>query len=177
MDMRGIKHSLSAQWCAGIVACLMASPVAVAAPDKGETQKREPISEEKILAAAHQIDVRVAKIYKSKGVSVPDDASDSVFLRRSFLLAVGRIPTVEEARVFLESDDPQKRILLVRYLMNSKGYSSHMASWLIDMLRVQENFENRRTAAPYMEWVRKAVAENKPFDELTRELLSAQGAM
>jgi len=42
---------------------------------------------------------------------------------------------------------------------------------------VRDNFENGRTAAPYMAWVRKAVAENKPFDEMTRELLSAQGAM
>ncbi|HCI91694.1 MAG TPA: hypothetical protein DHV60_03970, partial [Verrucomicrobiales bacterium] len=72
---------------------------------------------------------------------------------------------------------PNKRVLIARYLMNSKGYKSYMANWLIDMLRVKENFANRRTAAPYMAWVRNAVAENKPFDDLTRELLSAQGAI
>ncbi|MBT8043380.1 MAG: DUF1549 and DUF1553 domain-containing protein, partial [Verrucomicrobiae bacterium] len=139
--------------------------------------KLASITEEKLLANARQIDIQIAKIFKKKGVSVPLDASDPVFLRRSFLLAVGRIPTVEEARVFIESDDPDKRRLLVRYLMNSKGYQSHMGNWLIDMLRVRENFANGRTAAPYMQWVRQAVADNKPFNKLTHELLSAQGAM
>jgi hypothetical protein len=153
---------------------LAVAPVDAAA---GDPKTSAPVPEEKLLAAARQIDIRVAKIFKKKGVSVPRDASDPVFLRRSFLLAVGRIPTVEEARVFIESDDPNKRILVTRYLMNSKGYDSHMGNWLIDMLRVRENFENGRTAAPYMQWVRKAVKENKPFDVMARELLSAQGAM
>lgn len=152
------------------------SVTAPAAPTKDKEIRKAP-TEEQLIAAARQVDTLVAKIYKRKGVTVPLDASDPVFLRRSFLLAVGRIPTVEEARVFLESDDPNKRVLLVRYLMKSKGYESHMGNWLVDMLRVRENFDNGRTAAPYMTWVRKAVAENKPFDELTRELLSAQGPM
>lgn len=146
-----------------------------AATDKSQWAK--PLPEEKLLAAARQIDIRVKKIYDKKDAKQPADASDSVFLRRSFLLAVGRIPTVEEARVYLESDDPNKRVLLVRYLMNSKGYKSHMSNWLMDMLRVQEKFQRRYSAAPYMDWVRQAVADNMPFDVLTRELLSAEGML
>lgn len=163
----------------GLACTLVVLPWAtssIAAP-AADTRTRQPVPEEKLIAAARQIDLQVARIFKKKGVSVPRDASDPVFLRRSFLLAVGRIPTVEEARVFIESDDPNKRVLLVRYLMQSKGYQSHMGNWMVDMLRVRESFGNGRTAAPYMHWVREAVAENKPFDTLTRELLSAQGAM
>lgn len=133
--------------------------------------------EESLLHAARQIDLKVAKIYKKKSITVPADATDPVFLRRSFLLAVGRIPSVDEARVFIESEDANKRQLLVRYLMNSPGYQSHMGNWLVDMLRVRENFENGRSAAPYMQWVRRSVKENKPFDQLAYDLLSAQGAM
>jgi hypothetical protein len=146
-----------------------------AALDKA--QWAEPLPEVELLAAARKIDIQVAKIYQKKKAKQPADASDSVFLRRSFLLAVGRIPTVDEARVYLESDDPNKRVLLVRYLMNSKGYQSHMSNWLVDMLRVQENFQRRYSAAPYMDWVRQAVADNMPFDVLTRELLSAEGML
>jgi hypothetical protein len=152
------------------------APVSDAA--QSNARKSGPqISEEKLLAAARQIDIRIKKIYDKKKAKQPADASDSVFLRRSFLLAVGRIPTVEEARVYLESDDPNKRVLLVRYLMNSKGYQSHMSNWLIDMLRVQENFQRRYSAAPYMDWVRQAVADNMPFNEMTRELLAAEGML
>jgi len=180
-------HTYSYRWqfrtlraTAMSLACTLATlplvNIAEAAP-ADDAKARQPIPEEKLLAAAHQIDIQVAKIFKKKRISVPLDASEPVFLRRSFLLAVGRIPTVEEARVFIESDDPNKRALITRYLMNSKGYQSHMGNWMVDMLRVRENFDNRRTAAPYMQWVRQAVAENKPFDETARELLSAQGAM
>ena len=158
---------------AGFLALAPASHAAVT--DKSQWAK--PVSEEKLLAAARQIDIRVANIYKKKNAKQPADASDSVLLRRSFLLSVGRIPTVEEARVYLESDDPNKRVLLTRYLMNSKGYQSHMSNWLLDMLRVQENFQRRYSAAPYMDWVRQAVADNMPFDVLTRELLSAEGML
>ncbi len=151
-------------------------PAADAAPAH-VSKANVPVPEEKLLAAARQIDIRVAKIFKKKGLGIPRDASDPVFLRRSFLLAVGRIPTVEEARVFLESDDPNKRFLLARYLMHSKGYESHMGNWLVDMLRVRENFQNGRSAAPYMQWVRQAVNDNQPFDDIARELLSAQGGI
>lgn len=132
---------------------------------------------ESLLHAARQIDLKVAKIYKKKAITVPAEATDPVFLRRSFLLTVGRIPTVDEARVFIESEDPDKRKLLIRYLIRSPGYNSHMGNWLIDMLRVRENFDNGRSAAPYMQWVRQSVKDNKAFDQLAYELLSAQGAM
>ena len=137
----------------------------------------KPVPEEQLRKAAHQIDIKVAKIFKKRNATVPENASDSVFLRRSFLLAVGRIPTVEEARIYIESDDPEKRRKLVNYLMNSKGYQSVMSNWLSDMLRVREAFENRFTAAPYLAWVRESVEQNKPYDVLVRELLSAQGAL
>ena len=76
-----------------------------AALAKKEKERKE-VSEEQLLAAARQIDKYVAEIYKKKNAEIPADASDSVFLRRSFLLAAGRIPTVDEARVYLESEDP-----------------------------------------------------------------------
>jgi hypothetical protein len=178
--MKDFHYLSMMRLCYIMATCLAIFPMSVTAQTRANSDRgatKEAVTEEQLLAAARQIDIRIAKIYKKKGVSVPEDANDSVYLRRSFLLAVGRIPTVEEARVFLESDDPNKRVLIARYLMNSKGYKSYMANWLIDMLRVKENFANRRTAAPYMAWVRNAVAENKPFDDLTRELLSAQGAI
>ncbi|MGB1875059.1 MAG: DUF1549 domain-containing protein [Akkermansiaceae bacterium] len=161
-----------------VIACVFlgGEHLSYAALAKKEKERKE-VSEEQLLAAARQIDKYVAEIYKKKNAEIPADASDSVFLRRSFLLAAGRIPTVDEARVYLESEDPNKRILLVRYLMNSKGYQSHMSNWLLDMLRVKEKFQRRYSAAPYVDWVRQAVADNMPYDVMTRELLSAEGML
>lgn len=160
-----------------LAAAIVMAPLATTSLFGAQEKEPSVITEEALLHAARQIDLQIAKIYKKNGTRVPANASDAVFLRRSFLLAVGRIPTVEEARVFIESEDPNKRLLLIRYLMGSRGYTSHMGNWLVDMLRVQDDFQNGRTAAAYMQWVRQAVAENKPFDQLARELLSAQGGM
>jgi len=169
-----IAHPLLTIFC--LIGILCSGQLGYAALNT-ETKPKQVITEEKLRAAARQIDIRVKKIYDQKKAKQPLDASDSVFLRRSFLLAVGRIPTVEEARVYLESDDPEKRQKLVRYLMNSKGYQSHMGNWLADMLRVRESFENRFTAAPYLAWVRQAVEQNMPYDVMVRELLSSQGGL
>ncbi|MGJ8656130.1 MAG: DUF1549 domain-containing protein [Akkermansiaceae bacterium] len=161
--------ALSTAIC-GIGLPLIATPL-------GAQEEKKKFTEEQLIEAARGVDVQIAKIYKRKRVSVPENASDAVFLRRSFLLAVGRIPTLEEARAYLEIKNPNKRVSLVRYLMESKGYDSHMENWLIDLLRVQDSMGRDASSAPYRAWLRKAITENKPYNELTRDLLSAQGSM
>ncbi|NWK55701.1 DUF1549 domain-containing protein [Verrucomicrobiaceae bacterium N1E253] len=178
--MMDVRHSLSPRRRVLTLLTLLlvtsTSIPAMAAPDSGP-EKKETVSEEQLLHAARQIDLKIAKLYKKKKLTVPADATDPVFLRRSFLLVAGRIPSVEEARTFLESDDTNKRQLLIRYLVNSPGYDSHMGNWLLDRLRIREQFENGRSSTPYMQWIRKAVRENLPYDELVRQLLSAEGAI
>ena len=58
--------------------------------------------------AAYNIDKHVATLYKRKKLKVPEVVDDATFLRRSFLVAAGRIPTLEEARMFLEIEDADK---------------------------------------------------------------------
>ncbi|MEM7013108.1 MAG: DUF1549 domain-containing protein, partial [Verrucomicrobiota bacterium] len=59
------------------------------------------------------------------GVEPNAPVSDEVFLRRVYLDAIGRIPTLKEAREFLQSEDPNKRASLIQQLLNSEGYVSH----------------------------------------------------
>ena len=73
--------------------------------------------------AALQIDQYIASFYRAKKLDVPKVTDDATFLRRAFLVSVGRIPTAEEALAFLEIEDPTKREALVDYLLKSKGFS------------------------------------------------------
>lgn len=131
---------------------------------------------EVLKKAAFQIDLRIAAFYRSKNLAVPDVTDDATFLRRSFLVAVGRIPTAEEARVFLEMDDPKKRETLIAYLLKSKGYSSHMTNWAFDLLRVTDGRNGSSGGnAPYRHWIRTAMINNMPWDEFTRRLISSSG--
>jgi hypothetical protein len=95
---------------------------------------------ENIWAAcgSFQIDRQVAVFYRNQNLPVPAVTDDATFMRRAFLVSIGRIPTSEESLAFLEIDDPQKREQLVGYLLNSRGYSSHMANWAFDLLRLTD---------------------------------------
>ena len=131
---------------------------------------------EYLKKAAYNVDKFVAGLYKSKKLTVPAVVNDATFLRRSFLVSTGRIPTLDEARSFLEIEDEEKRQLLVGYLMNTDGYRSHMTNYMLDLLRVQDKFGNRNTAAPYVEYVRHAVEDNMSWDKFTKKLISAKGS-
>lgn len=129
-----------------------------------------------IRNAALQIDRFVAGWYRNQDLKVPDVTDDATFLRRAFLVAIGRIPTAEEARSFLEIEDEDKRRQLIDYLLSSEGYSSHMANWAFNLLRVTDDKPGfRGTYEPYRAWVRRAIDNNMPWNELTRELINAEG--
>ncbi|MCH7224971.1 DUF1549 domain-containing protein [Haloferula sp. A504] len=148
-----------------------ALPAATPSPSKTD----DP---EFVRKAALEIDKHVAGWYRKQKLQVPDVTDDATFLRRAFLVTVGRVPTAEEAMFFLEINDGNKRTELIDYLLDSPGYSSHMSNWAFDLLRVADNKPgNRAGFEPYREWVRRAIDDNKPWDELTRELLAARGSM
>jgi hypothetical protein len=126
--------------------------------------------------AAFRVDQQIAAFYRSKNLQVPGVTDDATFMRRAFLVAVGRIPTAEEALEFIEIDDPAKRELLISYLLGSEGYSSHMSNWVFDLLRVSDVRNGTPvTNASYRHWVREAVAANMPWDRFTTSLLSTTG--
>lgn len=127
--------------------------------------------------AAFNVDKHVAELYRTKKLKVPLVVDDPTFLRRSFLVSTGRIPTLDEARSFLEIEDEDKRRMLVGYLMGTDGYRSHMTNWMLDLLRVQDGFGNGRTAAPYVEFIRQAVVDDMPWDKFTTKLMSSSGSI
>jgi hypothetical protein len=133
-------------------------------------------SPEFIKKAALQIDQHVASFYRSKNLAVPKTTDDATFLRRAFLVSIGRIPTAEEALAFLEIEDPTKREALIEYVLNSKGFSSHMTNWAFDLLRITDGrMGSSATNEPYRHWVRTAMTDNMPWDEFTRLLISSSG--
>lgn len=129
-----------------------------------------------IKKAALQIDQYIAAFYRSKNLDVPKVTDDATFLRRAFLVSIGRIPTAEEALAFLEIEDPTKRESLVDYLLKSNGYSSHMANWAFDLLRVTDGrIGSTANNEPYRNWVRTAMTTNMPWDQFTTRLVASTG--
>jgi hypothetical protein len=97
-------------------------------------------------------------------VTAAPPADDATFIRRLTLDLVGRIPTVAETTAYVASTDPNKRVQLVDRLMASPGFVRHQATELDVMLM----YGTRGTVRDYLV---KAVAENRPWDQTYRDLL------
>jgi hypothetical protein len=54
---------------------------------------------------SEKIDELVEANYKAKKIEPNAPVSDEVFVRRAYLDIIGRIPSMEEARAFLESGE------------------------------------------------------------------------
>ncbi len=165
-----------------------ASPVAapaVAAPAKQDAEERQaakqavkksvsavPLS--KALAISKQIDKLIVDGYKKHKIAPNPMASDELFLRRVYLDAIGRIPTYEEAKAFLDSKEADKRSRLIDRLLDSEGYVSHNFNYWADLLRLQSRMRYA-PAAPYLDFVKDSLRDNKPYDQFVRELITAEG--
>jgi hypothetical protein len=104
---------------------------------------------------------------------VPSELSrDDEFLRRICLDLTGTLPPPERVLEFTSSRDPQKREKLIDLLLESPEYADLWTFRFADLFRVRGEYS---WLGVFWEWVRKSVAENKPYDQMARENIAAQG--
>ncbi len=127
------------------------------------------------LKKAREIDHLIEKRLLKKSIKTPQLASDHVFLRRAFLTAIGRIPTEQEASSFSDLSTPRSRQQVIDYLYEHEGYDSHMSNWAMDLLRLRDRVGGNLEASALTEWVRGAIREDKPWDQVAHELLTSKG--
>jgi len=105
--------------------------------------------------------------------------TDQQFVRRIYLDVAGRIPTYNEAVDFLESGDKNKRAKLIDELLESEAYVMHMFNWYSDVLRIREGIVmgggGQLKAIGYVDWIKDNIRQNKPFDKVVQEMLTATG--
>ncbi|MEO8614669.1 MAG: DUF1549 domain-containing protein, partial [Luteolibacter sp.] len=133
----------------------------------------KPLPEEVVAQAAARIDFLLNEDLVRANLKPNPRADDSTFVRRSYLGIVGRIPSGEEAAGFLNDTSPKKREALVEKLVASPGFDSHLFNWAADLLRVQTRQE--QFGLGWHVWLRKSLAEDKPWDALVTEMLSSTG--
>ncbi len=121
-----------------------------------------------------KIDGFVEDGYRKHKITPNAPASDATIVRRLFLDIIGRIPTQDEVRAFVESAEPGKRAKLIDQLLASDGYVSHWYNWWSDILRVQTGGRDESGTA-YAEWIKKSLRANLPYDQFVREMITAKG--
>ncbi len=103
-------------------------------------------------------------------------ASDAEFLRRVHLDLIGRIPTVAEARAFLDSTSPQKRPALVESLLATPEYTANAARLWRTVLVPQAttNLQTQYLGVSVEAWVREKLRSGVTDAGLVRDLLTAR---
>ncbi len=121
------------------------------------------------------IDEEVRRKLRRLGILPSERSSDQEFLRRVCLDLTGTLPPPRRVREFLESRDPGKRDRLILNLLNSPEFIDYWTFRLADLFRVSHEQGGREKVKIYWEWIREAVARNKPFDQVARERMAGQG--
>jgi hypothetical protein len=126
-------------------------------------------------ALAQHIDKAIDARLRAEKVSPSPRCDDAEFLRRLYLDLIGRVPTAEQAAAFLDDAKPNKRARLIDDLLASSDYGKHQADvW--QSLLLPRNSNNRFVSFDKMAaWLEKNFNDNKPWDRMVREILTAEG--
>jgi hypothetical protein len=137
--------------------------------------QNEAVDVSKLQAVAARIDELIEKDLAKHQQEPFPLASDATWLRRVYLDLVGRIPTSDETRRFLNAKEADKRSRLIDDLLASNGHVSHMFNYWCDLLRAKDDLAEGVQGDFYLAWIKQSVRDNKTFDVWTRELLSPEG--
>jgi hypothetical protein len=122
------------------------------------------------------IDELVLKKLEALHIPPSPSCTDNAFIRRAYLDAAGILPTPKEVQKFLADPAADKRARLIDALLERQEFVDYWAYKWSDVLLVS----SRRLPQPGMwafyQFIRQSVADNKPWDQLAREILTAQGS-
>ena len=107
------------------------------------------------------------------------DATAPVLVRRLYLDLAGRIPSVDEAKEFVDSKDAFRRLKLVERLLDADSFADYWSMRFCDLLRVKSEFPINlwpNAVYVYHRRIRSFVKDDEPWDAFARALLSATGS-
>lgn len=124
------------------------------------------------------IDSFVFANLKSIGIPPSPVCDDATFLRRVSFDIAGRLPTAEEASVFLSDTSADKRDRVIDDLLRSPEHADFFANkWTALLKNRRDDASDITSNFAFHAWVRDSLLANKPYDHLVRELLAATGTV
>ena len=143
--------------------------------------KTDVASQEPEFTSNNFIDEFVLAKLKKLNIRPSALTADDTFMRRVYLDTIGRLPTSDEVKAFLADTGPDKRSKLIDTLLDTPEWVNLRTLKLADMLRIHprqlgNGAFGERGATLFHEWVREAVAQNRPYDTVVQELITARGS-
>lgn len=125
------------------------------------------------------IDKHLFEVWRQNNVTPANRTNDFEFIRRVTVDLTGRIPKAERVQAFVADVDANKRTKLVEELLASPEWVDKWTMFFGDLLKNTlrttqvVRYADGRNA--FHRWIRESMEQNKPYDKIASELLTAQG--
>jgi len=114
-----------------------------------------------------------------KRVSIKPAAltTDEQFMRRIYLDLTGKLPLPAEIMAFVKDNAADKRAKLIDKLLDSDDYAKHWSHYwrTVVTTRATLDFRVQQVVPHYERWLHEQFKENKSWDSITRDILTAKG--
>ncbi|HWE38472.1 MAG TPA: DUF1553 domain-containing protein [Isosphaeraceae bacterium] len=126
----------------------------------------------------NEVDRLVNRKLERVKVLPSETCTDAEFLRRVSIDLTGLPPTPEQVRAFLDdpSDPVAKRNRVIDELIGGREFVAHWTHKWADLFQVNRKLIGDKPTWTFLRWIERAVAEDRPYDAMVRELLTATGS-
>ena len=124
------------------------------------------------------IDSLVAEKWRRMKIRPSEISTDIDFVRRIHLDLTGLPPNVEKVKSFLADTrhSQVKRNELIDSLIGNPEFVEFWTNKWSDLLQVNRKFLAPEGAKLFRDWIRNEVAQNTPYDEFARKIITATGS-
>lgn len=122
------------------------------------------------------IDDLVVEKLKKLNIVPSAQCTDAEFIRRAYLDAAGILPRAEEVENFLADTSADKRSKLIDRVLNRSEFVDYWAYKWSDLLLVSSRKLNQPAMWAFYNWIRDGVKENKPWNDVAREIFLGSGS-
>ncbi|MEM7011674.1 MAG: PSD1 and planctomycete cytochrome C domain-containing protein [Verrucomicrobiota bacterium] len=129
------------------------------------------------VAEANYVDELVNEKLHKLRMEPSGRCADDIFMRRVTIDITGQLPQPEEVNAFMANKDPNKRAKYIDELLERKEFTEMWVMKWAELLqiRVVNGGLDNKAAFLYFNWLKEALAANRPMDEIVIDLLSSTG--
>ncbi|MDA7901796.1 DUF1549 and DUF1553 domain-containing protein [bacterium] len=102
--------------------------------------------------------------------------NDSTFIRRAYLDTIGMLPSPKEVLDFKADESENKRDQLIDDLLQREEYNDYWSYRWSDVFLISGKRLRPPAVKAYYQWLRKKIETNTPWNEIVREVVTAQGS-
>ena len=130
-----------------------------------------------------KIDKAIEASWQDAGIRPSAVEEDLKWCRRVFLDVIGRIPSFDEMSVFMKDKSPDRKLNLLRRLLDEDQYTEEYANhwstiWANILIGRNGGMEERSLTnrQGMQKYLRDSFANNKPYNTMVHELVTATGS-